>query len=219
MEALALKVMNAYERENEDEETLFLPVGVLSTPDRNRAFYAPLFEGNGDYKDAFLTEASETLGLWIEQSFGDTLFVHGGIPHNSDFAFDLLSVVQGGEKQFLRIVQVKATERNLYVRSREAAIKFGALHRGEYAAVLKAHLEIMRYDSRVPEGVNLDEVFFHRRYRVIALHGEDRGGITLLANFSDHVPGGREVRSVHLIRVAWPDFWADLAGRVYAKLS
>lgn len=217
MAALALKVMSNYESVNEDDETLFLPETVVTTADRTKAFYDPLFRVDGTYKPEFVTEASETLGMWIEQAFGEVSFVKRGDPHNSDYGFDGLSIVARDE-QYLRIVQVKATPSNLYGRCREAATKFGGMHRGTYAAALKAKLESMRHDDRVPDDIDLDEIFLRRRYRVIAVHEEEREGVTLLSNFADEVPGDAAVRSLRLVRVVWLAFWDTLAGKVYEQL-
>jgi hypothetical protein len=217
MDALALKVMATYESENDDDETLFLPGGIVVAPDRNKEFYAPLFNADGSYKDEFLTEASETLGMWVEQTFGETVFVKRGGPFNNDFGFDVLSVVSPDDH--LRIVQVKATKENLYGNCRVAAAKLGELHRGKYASVLKAKLEAIRRDVRTPDDVDLNEIFLHRRYRVIAVHEEDRAGVTLMTNFADEIPGDAAMRSLRLVRVVWKDFWETLARRIYEQLD
>ncbi len=219
MEALAFKVMNHYESINESDDTLFLPSSLIATRDRTKIFYEPLFNDDGTCRPEFVVEASETLGLWIEQSLEGAIYAKRGTPHNSEFGFDVLSVASDGDYQFVRIVQVKATRSNLYGRCREGAMKFGELHSGKYASVLKAHLEALRYDRMVPAEVNLDELFLRRRYRIITVHEEARDGVTLLANFATQIPGTSECRTLRLVRIVWNDFWNILAGKVYAQLS
>jgi hypothetical protein len=219
MDALALKVMDHYESVNADDETLFLPRTSVASPTRTRWFYRSLFNDDGTSRSDFCTEASETLGLWIEQSLDGALYVRRGIPHNSDFAFDVLSIVREGDQTAVRIVQVKATRANLYDLCRKGAIKFGLLHDGKYTAVLKAQIDLMRRDRYAPDDIDYHALFLHRQYRIITIHEQDRDDVTLLANFGALIPGPSQYRTLRLVRVVWADFWEILASKVYAQLN
>jgi len=218
MDALALKVMGHYESNNAEDDTLFLPHSVVVPQERTKTFYRSLFNDDGTFRQDFCTEASETLGLWIEQSLEGALYAKRGIPHNSDFGFDVLSIVSD-DQPFLRVVQVKATKDRLYDRCRDAVVGFGRLHDGDYHAVLKAQLDIMKNDRRAPADINFGELFFRRHYRIITVHEQDRDGLTLLTNFETLTPGSAEQRTLRLVRVIWADFWETLAGKIYARLS
>jgi hypothetical protein len=65
--ACALRLMHRYERQPLDA-TLEIDPDYLDIPERTKHFYRRLFETDGHYTQEFVTIASETIGLWIEES-------------------------------------------------------------------------------------------------------------------------------------------------------
>ncbi len=220
LEDLAELAMARYQsRQARPRATRSLSASVLETPERTKQFFRRWFDGNGIMTQAFITEVSETLIWWIESELNETKYSKRFPPHNKIPTVDVLSVVQDNDKQLLRLVQVKATEDDLQDNCSEAVSKFTKLCKGDYDAEFDAELEIIENDRQVPDTVNLTELRLNDRlYRVTVVHGCDRDGIRIATLFAEKIPGSSEVRSVHLVRVEWPDFWSKLARMVYAKL-
>jgi hypothetical protein len=112
LDALAGFLMSRYEG-SPISQPMVLRTVRFSSPSRTKHFYRRLFDNLGNPTQAFLTWASETLALWIESALDESLYAEAGVPHASDPAFDVLSIIQDGSMPRLRITQVKATETNL----------------------------------------------------------------------------------------------------------
>lgn len=218
LDAFALRIMNRYESQPLDEP-MEIPVEYLETPDRTKHFYRRLFDEQGAHTQAFITEASETLALWIEERLDNVLFAQGGVPHNSDPAYDVLAIVENDPHPRLRVVQVKATEGNLQGNCNEALVKFERLERGDYDAELSASIDLLVGQRRAPEGVIARELKVNRLYRVTVVHTESRDALQIMTTFDQKVRGNVERRSARLVEIVWADFWVTISLRVYAQLS
>lgn len=220
LQELAERGMAHYESmHTRPRATRNLSASALESPGSTRWHYRRWFEANGKYTQDFVTEMSETLVCWLEGELPDTIYCKRFSPHNKIPALDVLSIVEKGETQFVRMVQVKATDDNIQSQCSEAISKFEKLFQGYYDSEIAAEFEIVENDIRVPGIVRLANLRDNGRlYRVTVIHGCDRNGIRIMTLFAAKIPGGYEVRSAHLLQVIWPDFWSKLASIVYAKL-
>lgn len=219
LDELAERVMQRYEGRT-NIRTLVIPQQVLKTPNRTKRFYHLLFDTDGNCTQDFLTEASETLALWLEQSMDSVIYAEAGLPHNSDPAYDVLSIIHDATRTpRLRVIQVKATENRLQKNCNEALAKFRRLEEGHYDAQLNARLELLADRKSVPETLDVGELMYELRYRVVAVHSEDRDEIQILTTYEKSIAGEIERRSARLIQIDWPGFWEQLARRVYDQLN
>jgi hypothetical protein len=218
VDALALRIMQRYESQPIDA-TLEIDAEYLDNPERTKYFYRRLFQDDGLYTLEFVTTASETIGIWVEERLEQTLIAHGGIPHNSTPAYDVLSVYEEEGKQRLRVVQVKATKDELQSNCSEALTKFELLERGYYDAELSACIDLIVGQRRAPKGLIARELKLNRRYRVTAVHSQEREGISIMTTFSEKIQGNTIRRSCVLIKIDWHDFWEHVARRIYAQLA
>lgn len=218
VDAFALRLMQRYESQPVDV-TLEIAAGYLTSPDRTRDFYSRLFRLDGQYTPDFVTIASETMGLWIEETLEGILLVHCGIPHNSDPAYDVLSIYEEEGVSRLRVIQVKATESELQNNCNVALAKFEQLEKGTYDAELSASLDLLLRQRQAPDGLVARDLKLNRRYRVTVVHGQNRDGISIMTTYDKKVRGDVIRRSGMLIRIDWPDLWEQVARRVYAQLA
>ncbi len=220
LDALAERMMDAYEAQQPYDATLVLPRELLQRPNRTREFYYRLFNPDDTIKEYFRTWGSETLAVWMEESLDDAEFALGGDPHNADPVYDVLSIViEGDDVPRLRVTQVKATERNLQALCGEALSGFDSLERGRHDAELNARLTLLRSRSNLVSPYPLQELAYNRRYRITAVHADDPDSFEMLTTFQQKIQGGIERRSVRLVEVDWPEFWDELGARVYARLD
>jgi hypothetical protein len=196
----------------------------LERPERTQEFYRRLFNADGQATQDLLTWVSETLALWLEESFEPLLiFADGGRPHDTEPAYDVVSlVVDENQVTRLRLVQVKATKNQLQTRCSQALQKFRKLEAGDYDAELLSRLRLLEERGRIPPTVNPRELLNdpRRRYRVTCLHGEKRDEIGILSLYSEAIPGERQRRSARLVFVEeWNEFWKRVSDEIYAQLS
>lgn len=217
IDSLALRLMHRYERQPVD--TLLEIDAELDIPERTKHFYRRLFGADGQYTLDFVTIASETIGLWIEEKLEQVIYAYSGTPHNSDPAYDVLSIYEEEGTPRLRVVQVKATESELQRNCSTALAKFERLERGDYDAELSASLDLIIGQRQVPDGLIIRELKLNRRYRVTVVHGQDRDGISILTTYNEKITGDTIRRSSMLVRIEWPNLWDEVARRIYAQLA
>jgi len=218
VDAFALRLMDRYERQPVDT-TLEIDPAYLDNPERTKHFYRRLFDKDGNHTQEFITIASETIGLWIEDSLEHVLYAYGGIPHNSDPAYDVLSIYDEEGTPRLRAVQVKATEEDLQANCNKALAKFEQLENGDYNAELSASIDLIVEHRRAPDGLIARELKLNRRYRVTVVHGQERDGILIMTTYHEKIRGDPIRRSSVLMKIHWPNLWECIAGRVYAQLT
>lgn len=220
IDAAAMRIMQRYEGEP-SEVPLELSSDYIASPARTKRYYELyLFDTDGNYTQEFITEASETLALWLEESLGSATYAQAGTAHNAIPGYDLLVLFHDEHETIrLRLVQVKATEADLQGICNKAAVKFGLLEQGKYDPQLFTDLALLSSQRRVPPGTVARELAYDRRYRITAMHAEERGPITLLTTYNRHIPGGIERRSAWFAQVEWTAFWQALSTRIYAQLT
>ncbi len=223
MRQLAVRVMTRFE--SQPSTSMFvLDDDLLERPTKTKAFYQRLLTDTGEPTGDFLVWASETLALWMEESMDATVASVAGGPFQTDPAFDVLSVVTDSEVGWrLRAVQVKKTPDNLRGNCNEAIRKFERLERGCYDAELMSRLAWLRDGGRLPDGVLPEDLVFDlptRRYRILAVHGEDRDKVRICTTYNRKLVGDASRRGVRLVRLEnWDAFWRTLARLVYEKLA
>jgi len=218
LDTLALRIMHRYESQPFGELLEIAP-GYLENPEPKKHFYRRLFDEDGQYKPDFITIASEVIGAWIEESLEQNLIVYPGEPHNSDPGFDVLSIYEEEGIPRLRVVQVKATENDLQDNCNTAISKFERLEKGDFEAELSSRLKLILGQKGVPDGLSARELKLNRRYRVTAVHGQERDGLQIMTTYSEKVRGESARRSGVLMKIAWPGLWEQMARRIYAKLT
>lgn len=195
----------------------------LESPSRTKHFYRRLFDGQGAHTPEFVTWASESLVVWMEQTLENNLHVRGGDPHNSDPAFDALGIfTDESDVVRMRLIQVKATESQLQSNCAAAVVKFGRLVKGDYDSELTAKLQLLEEAGNLPPGVSARELMYdpERRYRTSVLHAEDRDSIALMTRYDQYVPGAIWRRSARFVPLkSWDSFWEKLAEVAYAQLA
>ena len=221
---LALRSMLRYEQQPTPRVLVVAEAGEsLEEPERTRHFYRRLIDESGGPARYFITWVSETLVLWMEESFEGAFFTSGGRPGDADPAYDLLAIIHDDSAvPRLRLVQVKATENRLQENCGLALRKFERLERGDYNAELLAKLKLLEDLGKLPNGVQARDLLYDgdRRYRVAAVHGEDRTGVTIMTTFHEKVLGGSHRRSARFVHISdWPSFWAGVSEVVYAQLT
>lgn len=222
IEDLATHIMDRYEGQQPDSRPLEIRRLRKGATRRTRKHYRRLFENSGEPTWEFVSWSAEVLANLIEELLEGATSVFLGKPHNADPAFDVLSVIETDSGEFkLRVVQVKATPDNLQGNCSEALRKFERLREGDYDAELAATLELMERCRELPSSVQWEDLFYDpgRRYRITAVHEEDRNAFKILTRFELAIPGDSALRSVRLVRVSWTDFWNHLGQRVYAQLT
>ena len=218
VDALALRLMAGYEGQPYDQP-LEIDPSFLNVPNRTKSHYWRLFDNDGKPTADFVTVASETVGLWIEESLEKVLYAHAGEPHNSDPVYDVLSIFDDGDEHRLRVVQVKATKDNFAGNCNTALQKFESLEAGLYDAELSNRLNLIVQLRRVPAGISVEDLKLNRRYRVVLVHGDPLGRTGLMTTFDQKVPGDAIRRSAVFAQVDWPKLWEVLADAVYARLA
>ncbi len=221
---LAHRSMLRYEQQPTPRVLVLAEAGEsLEAPERTRHFYRRHIDEHGQPTQYFITWVSETLVLWMEETFEGVLFADGGRPGDNDPAYDVLSLVLDDSKApRLRLVQVKATENRLQYNCGLALRKFERLRLGDYDAELFAKLKLLEDLDRLPNGVLPRELLHDqdRRYRVAAIHGEDRTGMTIMTTFHEKVLGGSQRRSARFVHISdWLGFWSAILRVVYAQLA
>lgn len=217
---LADFVMDGYESQPSPNR-LVLRGLTPDNPKRTKHFYRRLFDSSGCPTDDFRSWASESLALLIEEQLEAAVHSEGGSPHNNDPAFDIISLLSDPNGEIhLCIVQVKATQNALQKNANEAIHKFTRLESGDYDAELSARLELVAMKSPALKSIDFAELMYRqgRRYKLTAMHEQDRAMIGILTLFDKRVPGARNRRRVRLIRVDWASFWDTLGDAVYAHL-
>ncbi len=223
MRQLAARVMARFE--SQPSTSMFvLDEGLLERPTRTKAFYRRLLTNAGEPTEDFLVWSSETLALWMEESMDATFASVAGGPYETDPAFDVLSVVPDNDIGWrLRAVQVKKTPDNLAVNCNAAIRKFERLERGDYDAELMNRLSRLRDGGRLSDGMLPEDLVFdlpNRRYRIVAVHGEDRDQLQICTTYDRKIVGDASRRGVRLVRIEnWEAFWKELARLVYEKLT
>lgn len=150
---LAQRAMLRYEQQPTPKVLVLPEAGdSLDAPQRTRHFYRRLIDEEGGSTQYFITWVSETLALWMEESFEGALFTSGGRPGDADPAYDLLSIIlDDSAVPRLRLVQVKATENRLQENCGLALRKFERLERRDYDAELWAKLRLLEDLGRLPD--------------------------------------------------------------------
>ena len=138
--------------------------------------------------------------------------------------FDVICAIDKGDGEVgIRIVQVKATPNNLAANCNEALAKFRRLENGDFDPELLDRLTLMQVRGELPDHCVPGEFLWNadgRRYRVTAMHEEDRDPITMMTTYDEKIIGNRLRRSARLIRVTnWEAFWKALGHEVYAQLT
>ena len=191
---------------------------------RTKHFYRRLFcqteDGMGITQE-FITHASESLTWWLEMSHESVLFADGGKPHNSDPAYDTLTILDDGEGNVrLRVVQAKATRANTSQNASEAIAKFADLELGLYDADLSSSLELIQQRGVIP-GIDVGELLFdvaNRRYRIVIVHGREDNDFHVLGGFANRISGPVERRSAVLVKIDFDLLWSSLGEIIYDKL-
>lgn len=196
--------------------------GALN-PRRTKHHYRRLFtKENGSVKPTqdFITEASESLGLWLEWTRTNNLYAEGGFPHNTDPAYDVLSIIiDDANVPRLQVVQVKATKRGVHNHTGNAISKFEELEKGYFDSELSCRLELLERNGSSP-GVNVADLLFdrERRYRVTLIHGLPTNQFQILSTYDSKIKGTAERRSAYLIRADFDQLWKILGKVVYGQL-
>lgn len=213
---LAERIMSRYE--SLDSTLLVLDI-TQKPPTRSRRFYRRLIDPSGAPTEEFVSFGSEILVEWAEEALEHSAASRAGGPHNTDPAFDVLSVYGDGKFE-LGLVSVKATENYATARTAQAVRKLARLHASEYDAELMARLRLLSDMGLLPPGSDVDGLFLGARiYRVSVVHAKPSDQSSLATRFSELVPGPRRSRSVRLTRLAeWKRFWAEVAEVVHAQL-
>jgi hypothetical protein len=223
LEELATRLMSRYESAHRLQRTFVIGAQILQRPFRTKRFYRELFDDSGAYTERFVTWASESLVLWVEQSFGETAFSEAGGAGQNWPGYDVVSVLEAPPSDLkLRLVQVKATRDRLTQEAHVALTKFGRLERGDYDPAILDHLSILRERGHLPDDMIPGEIVYAHQwqYRIAVIHGEPREDLQILTTYDRHIPGDARRRRVHLIRVVfWPSLWKILADIVYAQLA
>src|SRR5688500_10168476 len=73
-----------------------LPGVKMNRPSRTKHHYRRLFNDEGAPTLDFLTWSSETIALWIEKTLAGSVYAEAGLPHASDPAYDVLSILRNG---------------------------------------------------------------------------------------------------------------------------
>jgi hypothetical protein len=200
-----------------------LPDPGSPNPRRTKHHYRRLFlEANGrtEPTQEFITHASESMGVWLEWSRSNNVYAEGGFPHNSDPAYDVLSIVtDDANSPKLQVVQVKATKDWVHNHANDAIAKFEELEKGYFDAELSSRLELLESKRALP-GVNVAELLFDldRRYRVTLVHGLTNDQFELLTTYDSKIKGSAERRSAFLIRTDFDELWNALGKIVYGQL-
>lgn len=223
LEELALRLINRYESAQRLQPTFVISPQVLQRPFRTRKFYREFFDSSGQPTESFVTWASESLVLWVEQSFGDIGFCEAGGPGQNWPGYDIVSVLRVPSSDVrLRVVQVKATHRRLTQEAHVALTKFGRLETGRYDPAILNHLDILRERGNLPDDLIPGEVVYGHQwqYRVAIIHGDQREDHHILTTYNQQVSGDAGRRRAHLVHVdVWSSLWAILAEIVYAQLA
>ena len=221
VEELAERVIATYQGEQPRGPFIALEAPEPEAATRTKSFFQRLIDTQGNPTESFVTWASEALAHWVEESLGGATQSSMGPPHNSDPAFDVISVTFDGTAARLCVVQVKATESDLQGNASKAARRFARLERGDYDPELLNRLVVM--NERMPLPAAPRELLFDlpgRSYRVSGVHGQEREGLTVLTRYDQQVAGPRERRKALFMRVSdWDGFWQTLASAVHARLS
>ena len=195
----------------------------LDRPEKTKKFYRRLFDSDGGPTQDSITWVSETLALWMETSFEPVLFAEAGRPHDTDPAYDIISLIGGGSDEAqMRLVQVKATENRLQDNRSQALRRFGQLENGGYDPELLHRLCLLEELGRLPEGLQPRELLYdrERRYRVTGIHSQDRNNLTILTTYAQVITGGIWRRSARLVHLSdWQAFWSAVSEVVYAQLT
>lgn len=223
LELLAELTMQRYET-GMVTKPVTLPQPGTPNPRRTKHFYRRLFkEEFGIIKPDLnlITEASESLGLWLEWTRENTLFAEGGTPHNSDPAYDVLSIVtDDSNAPRLQVVQVKATKRNVSRHANDAITKFEELENGLFDAELSCRLELLSSKGALFGMSGADLLFDpERRYRVTLIHGLPHNQFQILTTFDEKIAGVAERRSAYLIRTDFDELWNALREIIYGQLT
>lgn len=220
IDGLAARVMAAYE-----SQPPFAPMELVQLPareaTRTKAFYRRLFAEGANPTEAFRTLASEVLALWCEDEFDAPHVAYGGSPHNTDPAFDLISLSNVPDGFLLRLTQVKATEGNLQYECAEALRGFTALRDGAYDSELWNRIATAVAINGSPDRMEAQEAFQARQswlYRVVAVHAGDRAESRILTRFAQEIAGPTRRRTLDRIEIVWGAFWSAVAARVYEQL-
>lgn len=223
LEELASRIMGRYESDQRLQPTFVVENSVLEAPFRTRKFYREFFDAMGIHTERFVTWASESLVLWIEESFGATGFSEAGGAGQNWPGYDIISVLRApNSNPRLRLVQVKATAHRLTQEAQVALTKFRKLEDGRYDPAILDHLDILSERGHLPADMIPGEIVYGHRwqYRIAVIHGEQREERQILTTYSQHIPGDSGRRRVHLVRVdAWPSLWEVIADIVYAQLA
>ena len=213
---LAARIMSRYESL---DSTLLVLDAAKKPHSRSRDFYGRLLDPSGAPTEQFVSFGSEILVEWAEEALEESAVSRAGTPHNTDPAFDVLSVY-GDEESELAVVSVKATESNATARAAEAVRKLGRLHDSAYDAELMARLRLMKDKGLLPPGADVEGLFLGPRiYRVSVVHADPADRSNLATRFSALVPGPTRSRSARLMRLAeWKRFWSAVAEVVHAQL-
>jgi hypothetical protein len=221
---LAMRLMDTYEGTQAGELAALELHTEPERPERTRSFYHLLFETDGTPTDDFRTWASENVAAWLEESFDTPYRVSLNPPHNNEPGYDLIAAYDDVDSlPWIRLVQVKATQGNLRWNCNGALDGFKQLEAGDYNSRLNAKLHMMERTGDLPVGASARELVFdldRRRYRVVAVHEEDRDTIQIMTTYDVKLPGERARRSARLVRVTgWQEFWMALGAIVYAQLA
>lgn len=220
--SFAQRLMHRYEGAP-SPSLLVLEDDLLDRPERTKLYYRRLIKENGKYTDEFVSWAGEGLAHWIEESLETTLYASDNDPHTNDPVYDVVVVLHDGNDGLcLRLVQVKTTRDNLQKNCNDALDGFHRFENGEFLANLMLRLRWLKDAQHLPVGIEPRELLFNheRRYRVTAIHGEERNTQRIMTTFDEKVGGGIHRRSARLAHIDdWDTFWQRLADVIYAQLT
>ncbi len=219
LDELAQRIMSRYES-TAQAEPLEIDASSLEPPDRTIEFYHWLLNPDGSYTERFEPFAGEIFAHWYETTFGTPVYAELGKINNSDPVWDMLSIYEADDGAYLRVIQVKTTNGYLRDNCNKALAKFEQLDKTKrYHADLYASLRLIEDKKVLPPHIRGRDVGRMLRYWVTAVHSEPRHSVQPLATYRDKISGSYERRGALFIEAAWPDFWKQIAKRIYDKLD